>query len=116
MEQLNDTEMLASAGETIAHKSGPESNPTVDNIKDKVAMGLKSAARSLKQKGQQNGAVSDYANQVSGWLDNASGYVRDLDVSQVKTDIQRQMRANPVRTLLIAGAAGLVVGALFRRR
>ncbi|HWN98331.1 MAG TPA: hypothetical protein VNS63_03570 [Blastocatellia bacterium] len=116
MEQFNKTENLVSAREPIAYESGPQSNQTVDNIKDKVAQGLKSAAGSLKQRRQQDGVVSAYANQLSGWLDSASDYVRDVNVSQVKNDIQRQVRTNPGRTLLIAGAAGLVLGALFRRR
>jgi ElaB/YqjD/DUF883 family membrane-anchored ribosome-binding protein len=116
MEQLNNTESLASTRESIEYESGAGRNPALDTIKDKVADGLKSAAGSLRQKGPQTGAMSDYAGQASGWLDNAGNYIRDMDVSQVKTDIQRQMRANPGRALLIAGAAGLIVGALFRRR
>ncbi len=116
MEQLNSTESLASTRESIEYESGAGGSPALDNIKGKVADGLKSAAGSLRQKGPQNGAMSDYASQASGWLDTAGDYVRDLDVSQVKADIQRQMRANPGRALLIAGAAGLIVGALFRRR
>lgn len=114
MEQLNNTESLAPTRENIEYESGR--NPTLDNIKGKVVEGLKSAAGSLRQKGSQDGAMSDYASRASGWLDTAGDYVRDMDVSHVKTDIQRQMRANPGRALLIAGAAGLIVGALFRRR
>ena len=116
MEQLNNTESLASMRGPIDYESGAGTNSTLENIKGKVAEGLKSAAGSLKQNGPQNGAMSDYAGQASGWLDSAGNYIRDMDVSQVKTDIKRQMRANPGRTLLIAGAAGLIVGALFRRR
>lgn len=59
MEQLNNTESLAPTRETIAYESGSERNATVDNIKDKVAQGLKSAAGSLKQKGQPNSAMSE---------------------------------------------------------
>jgi hypothetical protein len=116
MEQLNNTEGLASTRSNTDYGSGLTRNPTLDNIKEKVADGLKSAAASLKPKGPQNGAMSDYASQASGWLDNAADYVEDLNVPQVKSDIQRQVRANPGRALLIAGAAGLIIGAMFRRR
>lgn len=116
MEQLNNTESLASTRETIEDGSRADGSPTTDTIKSKVAEGLKSAAGSLRQKGPQNGAMSDYASQASDWLDGAGNYIRDMNVSQVKNDIQRQTRANPGRALLIAGAAGLIVGALFRRR
>lgn len=116
MEQLNNTEALASPRANMDYESGSGANPTLDNIKVKVAEGLKSAATSLKEKGPQNGAMSGYVGQASGWLDNAADYVEDLNPSQVKSDVQRQVRANPGRALLIAGAVGLVVGALFRRR
>lgn len=116
MGQFNTTESLASTREAIEYESGEGRNSTLDNIKGKVADGLKSAAGSLRPEGPQEGALSDYASQASGWLDSAGEYVRDMDVSQVKTDIQRQMRANPGRALLIAGAAGLILGALIRRR
>ena len=116
MEQFKTTESLASTREAPEYESGAGRNSTFDNIKDKVAGGLKTAAESLRPEGRQQGAMSDYANQASGWLDSAGEYVRDMDVSQVKTDIQRQMRANPGRSLLIAGAAGLILGALIRRR
>lgn len=116
MDQLNNTESLASTREPIDYEAGPGRNPTLDNIKGKVAEGLKAAAGSLRQKSPQAGAMSDYASRASGWLDSAGEYVRDMDAGQVKTDIQRQMRANPGRALLLAGAAGLIVGALFRRR
>lgn len=116
MEQLNNTEGLASPRASIDFESGPGRNATLDNIKAKVATGLKSAAASLRQKAPQTGPMSGYASQASGWLDNAADYVEDANASQVKSDIQHQVRANPGRALLIAGAVGLLAGALFRRR
>lgn len=119
MEELNNTnntEGLASPRANMDYETGLARTPTSDNLKTKVADGLKGAAASLKQKGQQDGPLAEYASQASGWLDTAADYVEDLNVSQVKSDIQRQTRANPGRALLIAGAAGLVIGALFRRR
>ena len=91
-------------------------NPTFNTIKEKVAQGLKSAAESLKTKGPQTGDKSGFAEQTSRWLDNAGTYVEDLSTARVKSDIQHQMRTNPGRSLLIAGAVGLIVGSLFRRR
>lgn len=113
---VQNTEGLASPRANIDYQAGPDTNSNVENIKLKVAEGLKSAAASLKQKAPQEGAMSGYVSQASGWLDTAGDYVEDFNVPKVKSDIKRQMRANPGRALLIAGAVGLVVGALFRRR
>lgn len=114
MEELNKTEGLASPRADMDFETGPR--PTVDNIKARIADGLKSAATALRRKTTQNAGASGLASQASGWLDNAGNYVEDLNPAQVKSDIQRQMRANPGRALLIAGAVGLVAGALLRRR
>ena len=53
--------------------------------------------------------------QAAGWLDDAAEYVREVDPQKVKSDIQLQVRSNPGRSLLIAGAAGLLLGILLRR-
>ncbi|HKP11676.1 MAG TPA: hypothetical protein VJZ91_06180, partial [Blastocatellia bacterium] len=71
--------------------------------------------QSLGAKSGQNTTVSQYAGQASGWLNNAADYVRDIEPEQVKTDIQKQVRSNPGRSLLIAVGAGLALGILLRR-
>jgi ElaB/YqjD/DUF883 family membrane-anchored ribosome-binding protein len=116
MERSN-TESLTPVRDTSRYESSPQSgNSTLNNIKTTVADKLKSAAQSLGQKGGQDTTVSQYAGQASGWLNNAADYVRDIEPEQVKADIQKQVRTNPGRSLLIAGVAGLVLGTLFRRR
>ena len=117
MDQINNNESLT----PVQNRSGqepqsPSGASKFDNIKSTVADKLKSAATALKAKGEQNTNVSGYASQASGWLEGAADYVRDADPSQIKTDIQRKVRSNPGRSLLIAGAAGLILGAIFRRR
>jgi ElaB/YqjD/DUF883 family membrane-anchored ribosome-binding protein len=111
MEQLKRVDDVSSG-----YDPRPGSNPTIDKIKVKIADGLKSAAAALKQDDSPNGSLSGYLNQASGFLDQTADYMENVNVSKVKSDIQRQTRANPGRALLIAGAAGLIVGALFRRR
>jgi ElaB/YqjD/DUF883 family membrane-anchored ribosome-binding protein len=115
--ETNNAESLTSVRDTSRYGSSPRSgNSTLDNIKTTVADKLKSAAQTLGAKSGQNTAVSQYAGQASGWLNNAADYVREMEPDQVKTDIQRQVQTNPGRSLLIAGVAGLVLGAIFRRR
>ena len=117
MDQINDNESLTPVQNRSSNEPQSMSGGSkFDNIKSTVADKLKSAAQTLKAKGEQNTNVSGYASQASGWLEGAADYVRDVDPSQIKTDIQRQVRSNPARSLLIAGAAGLILGALFRRR
>lgn len=118
MEQVKDTDSLTPVQDTHRYETkSPVGNSTFENIKSTVADKLRTASEALKGRaGQDDTAVSGYAKQASGWLAGASDYVRDLDTKQVKTDIQHQVRTNPGRSLIIAGAAGLVLGALLRRR
>ena len=119
MDKIN-TERLTPVQDTSRYETqSSTSASTLDQLKGTVADKLKSASSALKQKASQaepNSSVANYADKASGWLGNASDYVREMNPSQVKTDLQRQVRNNPGRTLLIAGAAGLLLGALLRRR
>jgi hypothetical protein len=117
MKEMNDTESLTPVRDTSDYGTQSRGgNSTLDNIKNTVAEKLKTASEALKGRAGQNTPVSGYASQASGWLAGAADYVRDMEPSQVKTDIQRQVKTNPGRSLIIAGAAGLLLGALLRRR
>jgi ElaB/YqjD/DUF883 family membrane-anchored ribosome-binding protein len=104
-------------------KTGPgyeRGGSTLDNIKTTVAEKLYSAADTLQQRAgrtdQPDSPMATYGTQASEWLNRSADYIRDMDVNKVKTDMQNEVRKNPGRSLLIATAAGLVLGALFRRR
>ena len=115
--ERTDTESLTPVRDTSRYESSPEAgNSKLDTFKTTVADKLKSAAQALGEKSGQNTTVSQYAGQAAGMLNNAADYVRDIKPDQVKADIQKQVRTNPGRSLLIAGVAGLVLGTLFRRR
>lgn len=91
-------------------------NSKLTNIKETVADKLHATAAAIKQKGgQSQGELRGYANQAAGWLDGAADYVQEIDPQKVKSDIQNQVKRNPGRSLLIAGAAGLLIGVLLRR-
>ncbi|HWP44603.1 MAG TPA: DUF883 C-terminal domain-containing protein [Blastocatellia bacterium] len=93
---------------------------TFDSIKTTVADKLETAASAIRQKAREaekpDSGLMGYGNQASEWLDSSASYIREMDPQKVKADIQEQVRRNPGRSLLIAGAAGLILGALLRRR
>ena len=99
-------------------RSEPSRASTVDTLKDTVAGKLQSAASAIQRNAGQNKnpTLSKYAGQAASWLDDAAGYVRDSDPQKFKTDLQNRVRQNPGRSLLVAGAAGLLLGVLLRRR
>ncbi len=118
MDQMNSNEGLTTTGQAPAFDSQSSGGSTLDTIKENVADKLHAAANTIQQKAAQNQSnpAAAYAGQAAGWLDGAADYVREVDPAKVKTDIQQQVRSNPGRSLLVAGAAGLLLGILFRRR
>ena len=91
---------------------------TLDSLKDTVADKMHAVAGAIQQKAEENreSPGAGYAGHAAEWLDGAAEYVREVDPKKVKSDIQKQVRSNPGRSLLIAGAAGLFLGFLLRRR
>jgi ElaB/YqjD/DUF883 family membrane-anchored ribosome-binding protein len=69
-----------------------------------------------EQMGERNQNVAGYGQQAAGWLNRSADYVQDFSPQHLKSDIEEQVRRNPGRSLLIAGAAGLILGAILRRR
>ena len=116
MDQMNKSlNPAGGAGAGAARGAGS----TFDNLKETVADKLHTAAGAIQDKvgrGGQASGVSEYGRTAAEWLDRSSDYVRGMDPQQLRTDVENQVRRNPGRSLLIAGAAGLILGAIFRRR
>jgi ElaB/YqjD/DUF883 family membrane-anchored ribosome-binding protein len=105
MDQMNNRDSLTAGIEGYGSQSA--SGVSLDTIKDTVADKLHAVAGAVQQKAGQN--------QAAGWLDDAAEYVREVDPQRIKADLQKQVRSNPGRSLIIAGAAGLLLGILLRR-
>jgi len=91
----------------------------IEKMKNTVAEKLNTAAEALRRKSngpQQNNNTTRYGKQAADWLESSADYLKGLDIDRMKKSIQNSVRQNPGRTLLIAGAAGLLLGTLVRRR
>lgn len=92
---------------------------TFDQVKSTVAEKLHSAAQTLHQtsaQGRQQGELSSLGHRAADWLEHSADYVSEVKPERVRQDLENQIRRNPGRSLLIAGAVGLVLGGLLRRR
>jgi len=117
MENRDRVEIVGPDGSINSTGSGSRDSSTFDGVKQRVADSLHSAAETIQSKAAQNqpSTLSNYANNAAEWLDDTSSYIRNADSQRIKSDIQTQVRRNPGRSLLIAGAAGLLLGVLIRR-
>lgn len=90
-----------------------------DQVKSTVAEKLHTAAQSLHQTADRSSRQNDltsFGHQAADWLDRSADYVSQIEPRRVRDDLETQVRRNPGRSLLIAGAVGLILGGLLRRR
>lgn len=90
-----------------------------DEVKSVVADRIHKIAEALREKAAEQDAqsgVAQYRNQASELLDQSADYVRQFDYKQADTRVREHIKQSPERSLLIAGAVGLIIGAVWRRR
>lgn len=96
------------------HKSGSMFRQITGTLAD----GMNRAAATLHEKtgNMQSNEMSDLGRKTADWLERSATYVSDLEPAQIRTDLETQVRKSPGKSLLIAGAAGLLLGAFLRQR
>jgi ElaB/YqjD/DUF883 family membrane-anchored ribosome-binding protein len=118
MNEIDNTTTLAGGEASSRFGSRPPgADSTLGNFKNKIAEKLQAAAEEIQDKSRQNpgSPVAAYAGPAVGFLEDAADYVRQVDPEQIKTDLKTRVRRNPGKSLLIAGAVGLLFGVLVRR-
>ena len=91
----------------------------LDQIKTNVADQLQTMAQMLHKKVGSSDQPNDLTNlgqRAADWLDRSADYVSEMQPQRLRTDVENHVRRNPGRSLLIAGAAGLVLASWLRRR
>jgi hypothetical protein len=89
-----------------------------ENVKNIIADKLHHIAEALGENAGDSDAESGTAREIpaSAWLDQSAEYVRQFDYEQANASIRKYIGQKPGRCLLMAGGAGLIIGAILRRR
>jgi len=106
-------------GNAAAEFQGSGKSTGFKNAKNSIADKLHSVAETLAGKAADQDTPSGIAQcgkQASEWLDQSAEYVRQFDYKQADAKAREYVRQSPGRSLLIAGVAGLILGAILRRR
>ena len=53
-------------------------------------------------------------NKVASGMESTADWLRDADLNNLRTGIERQVKEHPGRTLLIAAGLGYLIGKAFR--
>jgi ElaB/YqjD/DUF883 family membrane-anchored ribosome-binding protein len=113
--------VMDQTGDTAAELQGSGDSFGFDNFKNIIADKLHDVAEALDEKAAGQDAqsgIAHYGKQAAEWLDQSAEYVRQIDdyYEQADARVREYVRQSPRRSLLIAGAVGLIIGAVLRRR
>jgi len=95
----------------------------VNDALGRAADTLEGAARRLDEFADQQGTTGAggvkaragaMASSVADTIESTAQYLRDSDVSNLQGNLERQVRENPLQTLLIGVAAGWVLGKILK--
>jgi ElaB/YqjD/DUF883 family membrane-anchored ribosome-binding protein len=114
-----DNSVVDKAGESAAGCQGSGKSTGFENVKNIIADKMHNVAEALGEKATDQDAQSgkaQYGKQASEWLDQSAEYVRQFDYKQANARVREYVGQSPGRSLLIAGAIGLIIGAILRRR
>jgi ElaB/YqjD/DUF883 family membrane-anchored ribosome-binding protein len=106
-------------GEAAAGIPGSSKSNGFKHAKNMIADTMHNVAGALAEKAANREAASGmarYGKQASEWMDQSAEYVRQFDYKREDARVREYVRQSPGRSLLIAGAVGLIVGAIWRRR
>lgn len=107
------------SGKTAAESQSSGKSTGLENVKNIIADKVHNVAEALGEKAAHQDEQSDiaqYGKQASEWLEQSAEYVRHFDYEQAVAKARESVRQSPGRSLLIAGAVGLIIGAVLRRR
>jgi hypothetical protein len=114
---------LSDVGSTVRERAGQAKNSLAD--------ALESGAERLRNRGGQQlagstgfaegsvttdgGKVAEIGERVAGGLQSSADWLREADLDGLRQGVEKQVKENPGRTLLIAVGLGYLLGKAFRR-
>ena len=106
-------------GEKTTDHQSVDKSCACGNIKSVIADKMHKIAAAVGEKAAGQDAqstLSQYGKQAAEVLDESAEYIQQFDYEQADAKARQYVRRNPGLSLLIAGVAGLIIGAVFQRR
>jgi len=102
-----------------SNKSGsPAGGLAFTRIKERIADRIRETAEKLPtpEHASPGNEWTKWMSQTQNWMNSAADCVEQMDPDKVKMDFEKGVRRQPGKSLLIAGAAGLLLGVVLHRR
>lgn len=110
------TEMAGTARERVGDVAGTATQ-TLDAQRDTVAGSLDTVATTLRDRAEQipgGEKTTVIAQTAADKIETASSYLREREVSDMMTDVETFVRSHPTESLVLALAAGFLLGRAVR--
>ena len=114
------TDRLKSVGSSVKDKAS--------GLPSMLADGLEAGARALKQRQpaaagndgssvsiQNDSSIAAVTDTLASGMQSSADWLRDADFDQLKTNVEKQVKEHPARSLIIALGAGYLIGKALRR-
>jgi len=105
-----------------------ESKSTFQKVTGKISEGISGLAQRLDGEASKLGEaktgllssvgpdIEKYGHKTAEALERSADYINDLDIEEVKEQTRQSIQRNPGTAVLIAVGAGLLLGALLKRK
>jgi hypothetical protein len=114
-------ERLADVGSTVRERAGTAKNSLADML-DAGADRLRGRAESTTATGADgtlavadSGKMGQVNDRLASGMQSAANVLRDTDWDGIRTGVERQVKENPGRSLLVAVGLGYLLGKALRR-
>jgi len=123
----NAQEKLSNAGSSIRERAGTAKNSLADMLEtgaDKLRNRTSSDGGAPLAGATGDGSIAVAAdsgraaqvgNRVAGGMQATADWLREADMEELRSGVERQVREHPGRTLMIALGLGYVIGKAFRK-
>jgi len=113
---------LGDVGSTIRERAGTAKNRIADALEsgaDKLRQNNTGVADLAGATGDGSAAIGDgrmaqVSDKVAGGMQATAEWLREAELADLRTGIERQVKDHPGRTLLIAAGLGYLIGRAFR--
>jgi hypothetical protein len=114
---------LSDVGSTVRERAGQAKNSLADALEAgadrlRTRSGQQLAGATSYGEGSvstESGRMTEIGQRVAGGLQSSADWLREADIDGLRQGVERQVRENPGRTLLIAVGLGYLLGKAFRR-
>lgn len=102
---------LGSRAETRINEGMQQAADRIDDVAERID---RLADERIGEAGGARGRAGEMAHSAADTLESVARYLRENDAHELRSDLERQVRARPVQTLMVGVAAGWVAGKILR--